>query len=366
MRPHRTVRLDSRYASLGVIAALSFGCAHGSPSGSGWAASPSATASGAVLNAVAAASRTMVSSRTVSLALDRIDQRLLPLDNTYQHLGTGRNVTVYVFDGGVMADHPELAGRVRVGYTGFPSDAKLCNAHGTAVAGAIAGATLGVAPEAEIVDVKMVECARLRGTIQAIVEGAKWTVADARKHPGRRAIANWSFIADTAASIPALDSAVAMLRANGIPVVVSAGNLETNACRVSPGNAEGTIVVGSSSVVRDPARRGVLVDRRSPGTAFGNCVDVYAPGDSVLLPSYDQAGAPAAQLWNGTSMSAGYVSGAVALYLENNPAATPDDVTRWIRTTSTRDVVENTKSASSYMLYVGPREARPEIRVTQR
>src|SRR4029077_5009471 len=116
-----------------------------------------------------------------------------------------------------------------------------------AVAGAIAGANLGVAPEAEIVDVKMVQCDKLRGTIKAIVEGAHWTIEDHKAHPGP-AVANWSFIADTSQRIPALDSAVTELRAAGIPVIVSAGNLEIDACRVSPSNSPGTIVVGASGV----------------------------------------------------------------------------------------------------------------------
>ena len=93
-----------------------------------------------------ARSATVYTSRTISFALDRIDQRGLPLDQTYTHSETGNGVTVYVFDGGVSQTHPELQGRVRVGYTGFPDDPKICNAHGTAVAGAVAGATLGVAP----------------------------------------------------------------------------------------------------------------------------------------------------------------------------------------------------------------------------
>jgi len=157
-----------------------------------------------------------IATKTTSVALDRIDQRQLPLDATYRRSGSGRGVTVYVFDGGVSPTHPELAGRVRTGYTAFPSDPKICNAHGTAVAGAIAGTTLGVAPEAEIVDVKMVQCSTLRGTIKGIVDGAKWTIED-HKVRGGAAVANWSFIADTAADIPALDSAVAALRAAGIP-----------------------------------------------------------------------------------------------------------------------------------------------------
>jgi subtilisin family serine protease len=78
------------------------------------------------------------------------------LNGVVRHAGAGRGVAIYVVDGGVDADHPELAGRVRIGFDGFPSQPRVCNAHGTAVAGAAAGATLGVAPAAEIIDVKII------------------------------------------------------------------------------------------------------------------------------------------------------------------------------------------------------------------
>ena len=298
-------------------------------------------------------STSTIVSRTMSLALDRIDQRQLPLDATYRRAGSGRGVTVYVFDGGIAPMHPELAGRVRLGYTAFPTDPKICNAHGTAVAGAIAGATLGVAPEAEIVDVKMVQCSSLRGTIKGIVDGAKWVVQDHAVRGGP-AVANWSFIADTAADIPALDSAVAQLRAAGIAVVVSAGNVDLNACRVSPANAVGAIVVGASSVEVDTTggtRRSI--DKRATDTAWGPCIDVFAPGDSVLLPSIDLDARPISQLWNGTSMSAGYVSGAAALFLQVAPKATPDEVAEFIRRTATPNVVTNARNGSGRLLFVG-------------
>jgi subtilisin family serine protease len=290
----------------------------------------------------------------VSLALDRIDQRELPLDRIYRHYGSGRGVTVYVFDGGILETHPELSGRVRRGFDAFPGEEHLCNAHGTAVAGAIGGVTLGVAPSVEIVDVKMVECRRMRGTIDAIVRGARWVLADAAQHPGRRAIANWSFIADTSMSIPALDSTVKALRAAGIPVVVSAGNIELDACRIAPGNSPGAIVVGASRVHRAGERvDGPLVDERAPGTAYGPCIDVFAPGDSVLLPSMDSRRAASEQLWTGTSMSAGYVSGAIALFLEAHPFATPDGVTDHLLTSSSKSSVLDQRSPNSGMLYVG-------------
>jgi hypothetical protein len=309
------------------------------------------SSAGGLIAGVYNSARSLFESETVSLALDRIDQRQLPLDRTYRRRGAGKGVTVYVFDGGVLPTHPELAGRVRKGFNAFQGDGDICNAHGTAVAGAIAGKTLGVAPEAEIVDVKMVECGKLRGTIQAIVDAAKWVIADHKTHQGP-AVANWSFIADTASHIPALDSAVAALRAAGIPVVVSAGNLEVNACRVSPGNADGAIVVGASAVAKEKVT-GKMVDRRAYNTAYGPCVDFYAPGDSVLLPSFDAARTPGVQLWNGTSMSTGYVSGAVALFFEANPKASPDDAMRYLRTNATINVVQDTFAPVSWLLYVG-------------
>jgi subtilisin family serine protease len=342
---------------LKVAAALLGGCAPATrgPAGSARVSAAGSTVTASVVRAVMRPVATaLVEAQTVSFALDRIDQRDLPLDQTYRHYGTGSGVTVYVFDGGILDTHPELAGRVRRGYDAFPNEEHVCNAHGTAVAGAVAGTTLGVAPSVEIVDVKMVECRRMRGTIQAIVRGAQWTIADHARHPGRRAIANWSFIADTSASIPALDSAVASLRAAGIPVVVSAGNIEMNACRIAPANSPGAIVVGASRIRRvglDPAA--AVVDARTPGTAFGACLDVFAPGDSVLLPSMEGARQPTNQLWTGTSMSAGYVSGAIALYLQANPMATPEMVSEHIRTGSGATIVDPAHSPRTGLLYIG-------------
>jgi subtilisin family serine protease len=346
-------------AAIGAAVVL-VGCAQMSQPGLA-STTPSLAGSSTLYSLASSSARswTIYTTRTISFALDRIDQRDMPLDQTYSHPATGKGVTVYVFDGGVSQTHPELEGRVRIGYSAFPDDPKICNAHGTAVAGAVAGATLGVAPNAEIVDVKMVQCEKLRGTIKAIVDGARWVIEDHKKHPGP-AVANWSFIADTASRIPALDSAVNELRAAGIPVIVSAGNLEIDACRVSPGNSKGTIVVGASASASERGRDGAaqLYDRRSPGTAFGPCIDLYAPGDSVLLPSLDRDLSPISQLWNGTSMSAGFVSGAAALYLETHPQASPDQVADDLKRNATMNVVRDSRSTVSRMLFVGTREQR--------
>jgi subtilisin family serine protease len=127
-----------------------------------------------------------------------------------------------------------------------------------------------------------------------------------------------------------------------------------NACRIAPANSPGAIVVGASRVRRlgtDSTAR--LVDARTPGTAFGSCLDVFAPGDSVLLPSIEGRLATT-QLWTGTSMSAGYVSGAIALYLEAHPSATPAEVADHIRASSRGTVVDPARSQNTGLLFIGP------------
>jgi subtilisin family serine protease len=281
-------------------------------------------------------------SRTASLALDRITRRQPSLNGTVRRAGTGRGVTIYVFDGGVAEDHPELAGRVRIGYDAFPSRPRVCNAHGTAVAGAAAGATLGTAPEAQIVDVKIINCERQHGSIEAIVAAARWTVEDHQRHPGP-AVANWSFVVDTLHLQPAIDSAVALLRDAGILVVAAAGNFDIDACRVSPANARGVLVVGASGL--SAAGDKTVRDVRAAGTAWGSCVDIYAPGDSVLLPTIETG--RSATIWSGTSMAAGYVSGAASLILERDAATPPDALLELL----TRRATPN---AIGRLLYVGP------------
>jgi len=242
---------------------------------------------------------------------------------------SGRGVSIYVFDGGIHDEHPELAGRVRRGFTAFSKDKGPCNSHATAVAGAAAGRTLGVAPEADIVDVKIIDCRSQRGSVEAIVRATQWVIEDPRRHPGQPAVVNWSFVVDTTRAVPEVDSAAASLRAAGMLVVVAAGNFDIDACRISPANAPGALVVGAMSRRRDSDSTWHAV--RAPHTAWGPCVGTYALGDSVRLPAVDKSGAPTTRLWSGSSMSAGYASGTAALLFQQDPSASPDRIAQLIR-----------------------------------
>ncbi len=59
-------------------------------------------------------------------------------------------------------------------------------------------------------------------------------------------------------------------------------------------------------------------------SSHGSCVDVFAPGVDILsaMDTSDTASFSA----TGTSMAAAHVAGVVALYLQSNMTATPDQV----------------------------------------
>jgi hypothetical protein len=75
-----------------IAAVVLGGCApatRGAPVGTGVASAGTT---------IASVTTEYVEAQTVSFALDRIDQRELPLDRTYRHYGTGSGFTDYFFD----------------------------------------------------------------------------------------------------------------------------------------------------------------------------------------------------------------------------------------------------------------------------
>jgi subtilisin family serine protease len=86
----------------------------------------------------------------------------------------------------------------------------------------------------------------------------------------------------------------------------------------------------------------------------------------VLLPSMDASHQPSTQLWTGTSMAAGYVSGAVALYFEAHPFATSATVEDYIHASSGTTMIDVARSPGAGMLYVGPMPVASQGSVAKR
>mgnify|MGYP003133865858 CR=1 FL=1 len=251
--------------------------------------------------------------------LDRVDQPALPLDSSFQYPDNGgRDVNIYVVDTGVRTTHQEFTGRVLPGRNfvssgGFlfggsvnPDDYEDCNGHGTHVAGTAAGSTYGVAKQANVVPVRVLNCYG-SGSTSAVIAGIDWVAGNHQKP----AVANLSLGGFTST---ALDTAVANAVDAGVTMVVAAGNDNANACNGSPNRVPEALTVGATT----------RQDQRSSFSNFGACVDLFAPGSDITSAWY-QSDTQTASL-NGTSMAAPHAAGAAALYLGANPSATPGAV----------------------------------------
>ncbi len=240
--------------------------------------------------------------------LDRVDQRDLPLDGNYIYDTTASNVYTYIVDTGVRTNHNDFGGRVLSGFTAINdgNGTNDCNGHGTHVAGTVAGANWGVAKAARIVPIRVLNC-QGSGSNSGVIAGMDWVAANHIKP----AVANMSL---GGGASTATDNAVTNMRNAGVTVVVAAGNENQNACNVSPARSGNAITVGSTT----------SNDVRSNFSNWGSCVDIFAPGSNIRSAWHTSNSA--ANTISGTSMAAPHVAGIAALYLANNPQATPTQV----------------------------------------
>lgn len=230
--------------------------------------------------------------------LDRIDQNRLPLDkNNYEPKYTGKDIDVYIVDTGIDIEHPEFEGRAFHGIS-FYGPLNDDHGHGTHVASTVAGKTVGVAPEANVIGVKVLNNRGSGSTIN-VIKGIEWIVNNYKKTK-KCSVINMS-LGGGKSSL--LNNAVEQAYRQGIVVVVSAGNENNDASRYSPASAKNAITVGSCN--ED--------DERSYFSNYGEDVDIFAPGSDIVGAKMDSKKYIKK---SGTSMSAPHVSGAVAQIME--------------------------------------------------
>lgn len=259
--------------------------------------------------------------------LDRIDQRT-GLNGQYNQNLTGAGVTIYVVDTGVEGTHPEFGGRVRSGFsTVDDSDGTGdCADHGTHVAGIAAGEDHGVARQASVVPVKVLGCG-FAGGDQQLIDGINWMVNHHRA--GTPAVANLSIAHPASGSATAgqVDAAVERAVADGITVVIAAGNESMSAGAEYPGRVANALTVGATN----------NADLMTDFSSYGSSVDLLAPGYNIASATHDGG----IGLKSGTSMSAPFVAGAAALVLQAHPTWTPAQVSSFLVSNATSNVIGN-------------------------
>nr|CEL21916.1 Alkaline serine exoprotease A precursor [Kibdelosporangium sp. MJ126-NF4]CTQ92696.1 Alkaline serine exoprotease A precursor (EC 3.4.21.-) [Kibdelosporangium sp. MJ126-NF4] len=259
--------------------------------------------------------------------LDRIDQKNLPLDTKYTYANKGDGATVYVVDTGVYFAHSEFGGRAKSGYDFIDndSDASDCQGHGTHVAGTVGSATYGVAKNANIVAVRVLNCSG-QGEWSQVISGIDWVAKNGKK-PG---VLNMSLGGGANSSV---DDAVKRAVAAGFVNAVAAGNNNgANACNTSPARTPEAITVGSTD----------NSDNRSSFSNIGTCVDIFGPGSNITST---RNGGGTAQM-SGTSMATPHVAGVSALVLTANPSYTPAQVRDALVTNAADGVLKNVGSGS--------------------
>jgi serine protease len=304
-----------------------------------------------------------------SWGLDRVDQRPKALDGSYSFYSDGQLVDVYVIDSGIRSTHFDFEGRVDLGASFSTIDDGLgtedCLGHGTHVAGIIAGATYGVAKQATLHPVRVLDCGG-RGAASDIIAGIDWITAryattttdggtgggGGGKGGGKKQTREASAMATGAPAVvnmslatywvQAIDDAVAKSVAAGVTYVVAAGNSGIDACEFSPARGPAAITVGATDAN----------DARVATSNFGGCVDLFAPGASIVS-TYIRSDSDAVAM-SGTSMAAPHVTGAVALLLAVNPALTPAEVRVLLDAATTGGVLTNLGAGSPNRLLFAP------------
>jgi subtilisin len=229
---------------------------------------------------------------------------------------TGVNVRVAVIDTGVNCSHAELTGHCGGGFdfVNNDSDPSDDNSHGTHVAGTIAAGAnafgvVGVAPNAQVVPLKVLDD-KGSGDFDDVIAALEWIVDYNAAHPGSPILVTNSSYGSSGNPGSTVQAAFDEAYAAGIVNIASAGNSgicsgATNTVGY-PGRYTSVLAVAATDVN----------NARSCWSSTGPDVDIAAPGVSINSTYYTGGYA----VFSGTSMASPHVAGVAALVVAANPA----------------------------------------------
>jgi len=170
-----------------------------------------------------------------------------------------------------------------------------------------------------------------------VIKGVDWVTANAKKP----AVANMSLGGSVSTT---LDNAVVRSANSGVFYALAAGNSGANACNSSPARAGAGTNNGIMTVAATDS-----ADREASWSNYGQCVDIWAPGVSIL--STRRGGGTTTM--SGTSMASPHVAGGGALYLSKNPGMTSASVELALRNVATTTGNKSKDGRTIMRLYVG-------------
>jgi subtilisin family serine protease len=221
-------------------------------------------------------------------------------------LSVGADVTVAVIDSGIDVTHPELAG-VITGTFDALNNGEGPHPHGTSIAGVIASHArlMGTAPSSHLLAIRAFGAQKsgAESTSFLILKSLDYAVAKNAQ------IINMSFAGP---HDPAIERGLAAAAAKNIVLIAAAGNAGAKSPPLYPAADSNVIAVSATD----------QSDQLFTQSNRGRYVAVAAPGVDILSPAPDGK----YQMSSGTSLSAAYVSGVVALMIARNPQISTADV----------------------------------------
>ncbi|HLS09869.1 S8 family peptidase [Lentibacillus sp.] len=235
--------------------------------------------------------------------------QMIQAPDVWEQSDEGSGNVIAIIDTGCDTSHPDLSGQVIDGKN-FTNDGDGTqygddNGHGTHVAGTAAAAASeegisGVAPNAKLLIVKVLD-ANGSGEYQWIIDGINY--ATDWEGPNGEKVRAISMSLGGPEDVPELYQAVKRAIDNGIPVVCAAGNEGDDRPETDeyafPGAYNEVVQVGAVNYEREIA----------PFSNTNNEIDIVAPGVDILSTYTDQKYARL----SGTSMATPHVTGALAL-----------------------------------------------------
>ncbi len=269
---------------------------------------------------------------------------------------TGFGMTVAVLDTGVDTAHPDLSDDLIAQHcfcrnsdgTGCcpdgsteqsgPGSAEDDHGHGTNVTGIITSngtvAPTGVAPDAEIVAVKVLDGNNRFASTAQVISGLDWIIVNrpdvdvVNMSLGTDAL--FSGLCDNAAAFTmAFASAIDTLRASGVSVFVASMNDGSATALAAPACVSGSAAVGAvydadtgSAFVNGCLDTTTAPDKVACFTNSNTVLDLLAPG--VFITSAGIGGGTST--FSGTSQAAAHASGSAAVLLDADPTLSPDGI----------------------------------------
>lgn len=233
----------------------------------------------------------------------------------HQHGVTGEGVVVAVIDTGVF-EHEDLTVRDDGLATidgNKPTDDKNPYGHGTHVAGIAAGHIYGVAPDAEILPIKITDGANSTTGGDNLPKALQYVMEWHEAHPEKRVVVNISF---SNTDYPSIVEEIDKLVAADVPVVVAACN---------DGNEKSPIAEYDSPIVVANLLNDTQMNDSS--SCWGKLTDCCVIGSSVWSCKNAKTGY---RSLTGTSMASPAVAGMMALILSRWPDISEADAYKYL------------------------------------